>query len=304
MSAHGHNLLHNRRISKTRTRGLARTATYAGVFTGALVATLLGPGTAQAAPSTEDRLDSLTADYKKAVEKRDDLNEQIKALDAAIAGSDEVVDGAVALIGTPATTVDGSGTLLSQLTDLSDLAREQTQAVDEAAAAIAAANATKTQLKTDLAAAKKTVTTLSKQRDELENKLAEEQAETSSSTYDGEIPSVSGKAGQAVSFAYGAIGIPYVFGATGPDSYDCSGLTMAAWAAAGESLPHYTVDQWNATTPISRDELAPGDLVFYAGLGHVALYVGDGKVIHAPQPGESVKISDVDMMAADGYRRV
>ncbi|MBB6040020.1 C40 family peptidase [Phytomonospora endophytica] len=297
-------MLHNRRITKTRTRGLARAAAGAGVFTGAIVATFLVPGTAHAAPTTEDKLDTLTTDYKKAVEKRDDIAERIKALDETIKGSDDVVTGAVALIGTPATTVDGSGTLLSQLTDLSDLAREQTRAVDEAAAAIAAANATKAELKTDLAAAKKTVSTLSKQKDELENKLAQEEAETESSTYSGDIPDVSGKAGKAVSFAYGAIGIPYVFGATGPDGYDCSGLTMAAWAAAGVSLPHYTVDQWNATTPISKGDLRPGDLVFYAGLGHVAIYVGDGQVIHAPQPGESVKISDVDMMAADGYRRV
>ncbi|MEV0645345.1 C40 family peptidase [Phytomonospora sp. NPDC050363] len=294
----------NRRISKTRTRGLIRTATCAGVFTGAIVATLLAPGMAQAAPSTEDKLDTASTDYKKAVEKRDDLVERIKALEDTIAGSDRAIDSAVALIGSPATTLDDSGTLLSQLTDLSDLAREQSQAVDDAATAIAEANAAKDQLNTDLVAAKKTVSKLAEEKEELENKLAEEQAETSSSTYDGEIPAVSGKAGQAVSFAYGAIGIPYVFGATGPDGYDCSGLTMAAWAAAGVSLPHYTVDQWNATTSISRGELRAGDLVFYAGLGHVGIYVGDGKVIHAPQPGESVKISDIDMMTPDGFRRV
>lgn len=126
----------------------------------------------------------------------------------------------------------------------------------------------------------------------------------SSAAYTGAIPQVSGKAGVAVTFAYNAIGKPYVWAADGPDGYDCSGLTLAAWRAAGIGLAHYTVTQWEQTIPIGRSDLAPGDLVFYSGLGHVALYVGDGKVIHAPTFGEYVKISNVDMMSPEGYRRV
>ncbi|GLZ76067.1 hypothetical protein Afil01_08740 [Actinorhabdospora filicis] len=282
-----------------------RASLCASVLTGGAIAAFLLPGVAHAAPSTQDKLDSLSADYDKAVEDRDGLAERIKAIEATIAGSDQTIDGAVALLGAPPAT---QGTLLSRLTTLSDLAREQTRAVDAATTTLEQANATKNGLKTEFTAADERVKKLGEERDDLreqiENEKAEESARTSDSSYTGEIPSVSGKAGAAVSFAYGAIGIPYVFGAIGPGGYDCSGLTMAAWKAAGVSLPHYTVDQWNATTPISRGDLRPGDLVFYAGLGHVGIYVGGGKVIHAPQPGESVKISSVDMMTPDGYRRV
>jgi cell wall-associated NlpC family hydrolase len=107
-----------------------------------------------------------------------------------------------------------------------------------------------------------------------------------------------------VTFAYNAIGTPYVYGAEGPDGYDCSGLTKAAWRAAGKSLPHNAAQQWSVVVHISRSALKPGDLVFYSGLGHVAIYVGDGKVIHAPRPGESVKLASVDMMPPYGYGRV
>ena len=116
-------------------------------------------------------------------------------------------------------------------------------------------------------------------------------------------PSVSGRAGAAVSYAYGALGKPYVWAADGPDGYDCSGLTLAAWRAAGVSLPHNAAMQWDATTHISRSQLAPGDLVFYESLGHVAIYVGSGKVIHAPTFGDVVKLSSVDMLPIYGISR-
>ncbi|HZM78858.1 MAG TPA: NlpC/P60 family protein [Candidatus Limnocylindrales bacterium] len=129
-------------------------------------------------------------------------------------------------------------------------------------------------------------------------------ASTGGFRYTGPIPAIAGSAGVAVTFAYKAIGIPYVFAADGPEGYDCSGLTLAAWRAAGVSLPHNAAMQYSKTARINRSDLAPGDLVFYADLGHVALYAGDGKVIHAPTFGEVVKISNVDMMPPNGYGRV
>ncbi|MFV2102727.1 NlpC/P60 family protein [Micromonospora sp. LOL_024] len=117
-------------------------------------------------------------------------------------------------------------------------------------------------------------------------------------------PAVSGKAGVAVRYAYGALGKPYGWGNDGPGSYDCSGLTSAAWRAAGSSLPHNTRMQWGVVAHVSRAELRPGDLVFYRGLGHVAIYVGSGQVIHAPTFGRNVEKRDVDLMTPYGYGRV
>jgi cell wall-associated NlpC family hydrolase len=117
-------------------------------------------------------------------------------------------------------------------------------------------------------------------------------------------PNVSGKAGVAVNFAYAQLGKAYEFAAAGPNSYDCSGLTMAAWKAAGATLTHNAAEQWNEVVHIARSALAPGDLVFYDGLGHVAIYVGNNQVIHAPTQGDVVRIASVDMSPPYGYGRV
>lgn len=112
------------------------------------------------------------------------------------------------------------------------------------------------------------------------------------------------RAARAVAFAYGAIGKPYVWGATGPGSYDCSGLTQAAWRAAGVSLPRTTYTQINAGQRISRDQLAPGDLVFfYSGVTHVGMYVGNGQMVHAPRPGSTVRVAPIDSMPWAGASR-
>ncbi|MFK0221452.1 NlpC/P60 family protein [Streptomyces vinaceus] len=112
------------------------------------------------------------------------------------------------------------------------------------------------------------------------------------------------RAARAVAFAYGAIGKPYVWGATGPGSFDCSGLTQAAWRSAGVSLPRTTYTQINAGQRVSRDQLAPGDLVFfYSGVTHVGLYIGNGQMIHAPRPGSTVRVAPIDSMPWAGASR-
>ncbi|MFG3248344.1 NlpC/P60 family protein [Streptomyces sp. NPDC048187] len=95
---------------------------------------------------------------------------------------------------------------------------------------------------------------------------------------------------KAIAFARAQIGKPYVWGATGPGSYDCSGLTQAAWKAAGVSLPRVTYDQVDAGTTVPVAQAQPGDLVFfYDDISHVGLYIGDGMMIHAPKPGAYVR---------------
>ena len=97
------------------------------------------------------------------------------------------------------------------------------------------------------------------------------------------------QAEKAVAFAYAQIGKPYVWGATGPSSYDCSGLVQAAWAAAGVSIPRTTYDMWSALPHIPLSDLQVGDLIEYNGESHVAIYVGDGYVIDAPHQGAVVE---------------
>ncbi|MFB9389722.1 NlpC/P60 family protein [Streptomyces coeruleoprunus] len=113
------------------------------------------------------------------------------------------------------------------------------------------------------------------------------------------------RAARAVAYAYGALGKPYQWGATGPSAYDCSGLTQAAWRAAGVSLPRTTYTQIDAGQRVARSQLAPGDLVFfYSGLSHVGLYIGDGKMIHAPRTGSTIRIAPIDEMPWAGATRV
>jgi peptidoglycan DL-endopeptidase CwlO len=99
----------------------------------------------------------------------------------------------------------------------------------------------------------------------------------------------STQAGKAVQFAYAQLGKPYQWGATGPGSYDCSGLVQAAWAAAGVNIPRDTYQQWAALPHIATSTIEPGDLLYYDGVGHVAMYVGNGYIIDAPQTGMDVQ---------------
>ena len=108
---------------------------------------------------------------------------------------------------------------------------------------------------------------------------------------------------QAASIALRYLGVPYVWGGASPGGFDCSGLVMYVYAQLGISLPHYTVAQWNATEPISSP--APGDLVFFNGLGHVGIYIGGGEFVDAPHTGSVVRIDHLSNFGGyDGARRV
>jgi cell wall-associated NlpC family hydrolase len=97
------------------------------------------------------------------------------------------------------------------------------------------------------------------------------------------------QADKAVAFAYAQIGKPYEWGATGPNSYDCSGLVMAAWAYAGVTIPRDTYEQWAGLPHIPVSQMVPGDLIIYDGEGHVGMYVGGGYIIDAPHTGADVE---------------
>lgn len=110
-------------------------------------------------------------------------------------------------------------------------------------------------------------------------------------------------AGAAVRFAHNALGAPYEWGGSGP-GYDCSGLTSAAWASAGVYLPHSSQGQYDSAARVDRGQLRPGDLVFYySDIRHVAMYVGEGKIIHAPTAGQTVQVAPMDQMPIQGFGR-
>ena len=125
----------------------------------------------------------------------------------------------------------------------------------------------------------------------------EENADQQRSLADaGKYGSVSGRGGTAIKYALAQIGDRYIFGADGLTTWDCSGLTMRAFGAAGVSLPHSSRAQYNYGKAISRKDLLPGDLVFFGKpISHVAIYLGGNRMLHAPRKGSRVKIAEFDL---------
>jgi cell wall-associated NlpC family hydrolase len=119
-----------------------------------------------------------------------------------------------------------------------------------------------------------------------------------------EAPKAGTKGEKALAFAKKQLGDRYAYAGAGPNSWDCSGLTMKAWQAAGVKLPHSAGQQYRIGKKISKSQLRNGDLVFfYRGISHVGLYAGNGKVIHAPRPGETVSYIKMSYMPYAGARR-
>ncbi len=115
---------------------------------------------------------------------------------------------------------------------------------------------------------------------------------------------VSGRAAAAVNYAMGQVGDAYVYGAAGPDAYDCSGLTMASWAQAGVALPHSSSAQYGSGPHIPTGALQPGDLVFYYNpISHVGMYIGNGMIVHAANPSTGVRVAGLYSMPYTGAVR-
>jgi len=161
-----------------------------------------------------------------------------------------------------------------------------------------------------------TKTTLAQEKAEIDDKAADAKAlldrleartaPVSRSSDTARLPDVatSGRAGAAVQYALGQVGDSYVYGAAGPSAYDCSGLTMMAWAAAGVALPHSSSAQMGSGTPVSQSQLAPGDLVFYySPVSHVGIYIGNGQIAHAANPSVGVRVDPVSSMPYSGAVR-
>jgi peptidoglycan DL-endopeptidase CwlO len=204
----------------------------------------------------------------------------------------------------PARAIQGMEalTVLSRRTD--DLLA-QYKTVDQSLEALAAElGQTEKTLRTELAKLgdekSKVEGAVSRTEDLLRRLSAREQARRGvPGVYSGPLPPVSGRAGVAVSFALAQVGKPYQWGADGPGSYDCSGLTMSAWAAAGVSLPHSSSAQLGAGRVIPMSARQPGDLIYRPG--HITMYIGNGKQVAATHTGDFVRVQDAQ---AGTYVRV
>ncbi|UGQ14553.1 NlpC/P60 family protein [Yinghuangia sp. ASG 101] len=134
---------------------------------------------------------------------------------------------------------------------------------------------------------------------EAEQRAADERAARDQAREESDTSTVpaSERAKVALNFAMAQIGKPYGWGKAGPSSFDCSGLMQAAWAQAGVKLPRTTWDQVNAGTTVPKSQLQPGDLVFfYPDVSHVGMYIGNGKIVHAPRPGTNIRTESMSVM--------
>ncbi|WP_232050210.1 C40 family peptidase [Actinoplanes sp. OR16] len=315
-------------------RGLICVMAAAGII-------LTGPAVAHAEPtpaSVEKKIDEqwnklepVIEEYNSVHSKLKKLRKQQKSLEKTLTPLQLQVDVAMTQVrglavdaymqGAPnafnAMLMSGSPTgLTEKLSLLDQLAQNQTASIESVAKLrdkYAADKAQVDQLETEIAARDKDLASKKKSIEKEIDKLQKARIEAygTADVDDGPLRTgpcpvtyTNDKGGRAAQKACDLIGKPYVFGSNGPNSYDCSGLTQKAWASVGVSLEHYTKDQYGSTKSVSRDELKPGDLVFYySDVHHVAIYIGGGMVVHAPHTGDHVRMATIDRGPIAGYRR-
>ena len=302
----------------------------------------LVPGAAQADPDIDDveaRVDRLYHEAEAAQERYhdvklelDDLERDLTSLEADQKRQDRRLEAArtevrdsvirqyqgesMSAVGQVFVSDDPSAFLdqLATMTSYSDLQSQLFSAYSREAKALdIRRDATQERLdeiadlEQKLAEEQKTVDAKLAEAKELLSRLEAEERErmmTSRSTT--RLPDVaaSGRAGAAVQFALAQVGDAYSYGAAGPDAYDCSGLTMAAWAAAGVSLPHSSSAQYGSGPHVAASALQPGDLVFYySPISHVGMYIGNGQIVHAANPSTGVQVAGLYSMPYSGAVR-
>ncbi len=158
-----------------------------------------------------------------------------------------------------------------------------------------------------LVAEKKTIDNNLAEAESLLDRLKAEEREALLSRGSVRLPSgveTTGRAAAAIAYAMAQVGDSYVYGAAGPGAFDCSGLTMMAWAQAGVSLPHSSGAQYGSGPHVASSDLQPGDLVFYySPISHVAMYIGNGLIVHAANPGAGVRVAELYSMPYVGAVR-
>ncbi|KQZ69840.1 C40 family peptidase [Nocardioides sp. Root151] len=262
----------------------------------------------------EADLAALKADEKKQQAKVDSMTSTVSdAVAAQYEGQDISTTGQLVLSNSPDEFLSDLNTVsnyndvqadtvadYTRETDSLEIRREATQErADELADAQADLEENKDEADAKLAEAK-----------ELLGKLEEEERarlDTEASRGTTRLPTnvpASGRAAAAVNYAMAQVGDAYVYGAAGPSAFDCSGLTMMAWAQAGVGLPHSSSAQMGSGTSVSSGDLQPGDLVFYySPVSHVGMYIGNGMIVHAANPGSGVTTAGVFSMPYSGAVR-
>jgi cell wall-associated NlpC family hydrolase len=224
----------------------------------------------------------------------------------------------------PQRFADGAGTVLNGeratkklLTEMTRTQKELRQYADDASAQWEKLEANrkekaaaKKKIKQQIAAAEKLESKLEKKERERLAELEQQAAYKAQTAWldTGILKEINGKASaqgkRAVQFATAQLGKPYVWGAEGPKSFDCSGLTSQAWAKAGHAIPRTSQEQWKQLKHVDIKDMRPGDLIIYFDdASHVAMYVGDGAIIHAPRPGRWVTVAGAGSMPILGVVR-
>jgi cell wall-associated NlpC family hydrolase len=228
------------------------------------------------------------------------------------------------LSGDPQQVLDGAGTVLNGeraakklLTETTRVQEQLQQYADDASAQWEKLEAnrkekaaSKKKIKKQIAAAEKLESQLEKKQRERLATLEQQAAYEAQTAWldTGVLKAIKSKASapgkKAVAFATSQLGKPYVWGAEGPGSFDCSGLTSQAWASAGHPIPRTSQEQWKQLEHVAVKDMRPGDLIIYFGdASHVAMYIGDGAIIHAPRPGRWVTIAGAGSMPILGVVR-
>jgi peptidoglycan DL-endopeptidase CwlO len=319
-------------------RRLLRALTVSAVVAGFIIPASMASAT-PTTKSTQQQLTALQTELDKIVDQYDGVNAKLQdnvraeaklkaelqpaMLAAQVAQAKVGQFAAQAYMAGPVSTLTAlvssgsTGQMLDTMTALNEVAISQKEQVAAYQVTLATYKTTKQKLDGLIVTETSQRKSLAAQKIAIKAKIAKLEAVRKKATghttaspggTSGHAPSYPGRGGKIVKFAYAQLGKPYVWAADGPNSFDCSGLVVAAYRTVGITIIHQTSHMWNESNirHISRSELEPGDIVFYQhnDIHHVAIYIGNGKVIHAPTAGDHVRIAGMDMMSEEGYGRV
>ncbi|MFE5890786.1 NlpC/P60 family protein [Streptomyces sp. NPDC056462] len=279
----------------------------------------------EAAEKQSAEIVSLAKEIVKGQEKLAELKKRAGAAAAAQYRSGGLPDEAhLMLSDDPQAFLDGTGRvlqgqratkgLLAEMTrtqqDLEQYAKDASAQWQKLEAGRKAKAAAKKKIKKQIAAAEELESQLEEEEKERLAELEEQAAYKAQTAWldSGILKDIKGKASEkgreALEYATAQLGKPYEWGAEGPKTYDCSGLTSQAWASAGRGIPRTSQEQWKQLKRIDIEDMRPGDLIIYnADASHVAIYVGDGAIVHAPRPGRTVTVAGAGTMPILGVVR-